>query len=382
MKFAIVDIAGTVDEYSLYLSHSLTKMKGEEDDVMLICQTSRKGNDVSLVKLFSLVPARYKRSLSIWKRATKAFETIINYIRVVFYIKLHNVDVVHFQWFPFMELCTVEKYVLIAIKYLSPKTKIVYTHHNLYPHDSSEPKRRAYKKRLIDVIPLIDKFVVHTKTTQNDICEEFGIDYNRVSVQYHGLFYPRESYDLVKKQSDKKRILMYGMQTPYKGTDILVDAIDLLPVELKQNLEVEIVGRLNKDYWDTFREKAERNHIVINPERISNKELYEKISSADYLVYPYRQISQSGALLLGVYFNKQIIPSNLPQFIETLDDFQSDWFFKSESPESLSNLIQRHLNNTINHIEQTRCINKLQVKYSWDTVALKTLEMYHQITKE
>lgn len=379
MKIAIVDIAGTVDEYSLYLSHSLTKLKDDGDEVTLLCQTSQRDDGVKLIRLFSLIPARFKRSLSIWKRATKAFETILNYIRVVLYVCIKRVDVVHFQWFPFLELGNVEIYVLMAIRRLSPKTKIVYTCHNIYPHNSSETKKKEYKKRFLKIIPYIDKFVVHTFTTKEDIHKEYYIDTERISVQYHGIFYPREKYDEERPQPDKTKILMFGMQTPYKGTDILVHAIDHLPEVIKQRIDVEIVGRLGKEYLDTFEDVAVKNHINIHPERISNKELYEKISAADYLIYPYRQISQSGALLLGLYFKKIIVASDLPQFIETLCGFKQEWFFKSESPESLATLLIDLLTGKIASSEELEITEKLKEKYSWDTVAKSTLSMYRNL---
>ena len=376
MKIAIVDIAGTVDEYSIYLSHSLTKVKDAEDEITLLCQTSQQDDEINLIRLFSLIPAQFKRSLSAWKRIVKALETIVNYVRLIIFVKSNHIDIVHFQWFPFLELGNVEIYVLKTIRWISPNTKIVYTHHNIYPHNSSETKKKAYKKRLLNILPFIDKFVVHNSTTKENVHTEFGIDNNIIYVQHHGIFYPREDFDNIKKTTNKKKILMYGMQSPYKGTDILVNAINLLPKEIKLQIEVEIVGRLGDEYLSTFREVAILNQIVINPKRISNKELYEKISSSDYLIYPYRKISQSGALLLGLYFNKIIVASDLPQFVETLKGFKHEWFFRSDSPDSLASLLQRLITEENSVEGELKIIEDLKKEYSWDNVAKSTLLMY------
>jgi len=37
---------------------------------------------------------------------------------------------------------------------------------------------------------------------------------------------------------------MYGIQTPYKGADILVDAVGLLSHEYQDHLEVRIMGKM------------------------------------------------------------------------------------------------------------------------------------------
>ena len=141
------------------------------------------------------------------------------------------------------------------------------------------------------------------------------------------------------------------------------------------------MGRFEKKYLNTFNEVAKQNRIIINPKRISNKELYEKISEADYLIYPYRHISQSGALLLGLYFNKIIVASNLPQFIETLNEFKQEWFFESDSPDSLATLLQKLLTGKIAVSDELEIIANLKEKYSWDNVAKSTLSMYKSLWK-
>ncbi|MFK2235280.1 hypothetical protein ACIXMR_13945 [Bacteroides fragilis] len=62
--------------------------------------------------------------------------------------------------------------------------------------------------------------------------------------------------------------------------------------------------------------------------------LHTRIQQADIIVLPYRAISQSGVLLLSIYFEKLVICADLPSFVETLsvdiDDAIAKSFFSRQ----------------------------------------------------
>lgn len=378
MKIFLVDIAGTVDEYTSYLINSLVKAKSDNDRITMFCPRATNVDRKNWVKLPSLIPEKHKRSLASWKRNMKALETFMNYVYLSIVIMIKRPDVIHLQWFPFLQRIAIEKCFLKIVKRLSSHTTIAYTHHNVYPHSIKPELKATYNRRFREIAKYIDLIVVHTNTTKTEVNKEFDIPLSKIEVCYHGIFYPTEQFNETYDNDGKCKILMYGMQEPYKGTDVLVKAVDLLPDEVKQSIKVEIVGRLQDAYLQSFEEVAKRNNILINPNRISNEELYEQINSADFLVYPYRRISQSGALLLGLYFNKPIIASDLPPFVETLDGFKKEWFFMNDSPEELANLITKYVRHEIDVNAQMSVIAKLKDLYSWDSIAKNTLSVYRR----
>ena len=90
------------------------------------------------------------------------------------------------------------------------------------------------------------------------------------------------------------------MQTYYKGTDILVDAVNLLPAEYSEKIETRIVGGVGESYLQELKGKDSNSLIHWKSYFLSNDELYEEINNSDVLVLPYREISQSGVLLLSI----------------------------------------------------------------------------------
>ena len=102
------------------------------------------------------------------------------------------------------------------------------------------------------------------------------------------------------------------------------------------------------------------------------------IESSDFIALPYREISQSGVLLLALYFRKPLLISNLPSFSETLKGFTSDMFFETGDSKSMSELIIRMLSGEVDTQKELKVIESLNEEYSWENSARKTLDVYRK----
>ena len=324
--------------------------------------------------MLRLVPHRLKNSEGRIKRLAKAAEGLLNYIKLMILILAKRPDTIHFQWFPFMEFCSVDNFYVSLVKLLRPSQKIVLTVHNVYPHNMEGKEMIVYRKRFMEMKHHIDYFIVHTEASKREIEKEFGVSDSSVNVVPHGIFIP----DYTPKHTFENgcHIIMYGNNSPYKGTDILLDAAQLLPQSIKEDLKISIVGQTSADYLATLKAKALGMNVNFNPAFIPDGKLYEMIDQADYIALPYRRISQSGVLLLALYFRKPLLLSDLPSFKETMKGFTDDMFFEAGNAQALCELIMRHLDGTIDHSDQISIINELNNAYSWTKSAQKTLEIY------
>ena len=123
---------------------------------------------------------------------------------------------------------------------------VILTIHNIYPHgvkSMSDSGKQKYKKRFRDTCRNIDNIIVHTESSKMEVIKEFDFVPDIISIVQHGVFIPKIM--ISKKeflQKNKYVILQFGLQTYYKGTDILVDAVNLLPAEYSEKIETRIVG--------------------------------------------------------------------------------------------------------------------------------------------
>lgn len=370
MNYLMVDISGKVPNYDIALCEAMHDVFAKDDHITLLAANINPSKiKCPSKKLFSIIPKPLQNSENKIKRAFKALEGMINYLYLILYILLKKTKVIHFQWLPFLEISSIEKIFLKCIKVVSPKSKIILTVHNLYPHNCSSAGKKSYKKRFASVEKFFDSFVLHLQTSKEEFCKEFGIESDRCCVIHHGVFEPKGLTLKHNSRGDKLNLIMYGSQSYYKGTDILVDALALLPNECKAKVHTEIVGKIAPDYLRELQSKSAGLDIAWTPEFVSDEILNEKIMESDVIVLPYREISQSGVLLLALYFEKIIIASDLPSFKETLDGYDEDMFFESENACKLKDVICKITDDKLGEKSLIGVLVEIRKMFDWHNVA-------------
>lgn len=309
----------------------------------------------------------------------KAMEGVCNYSRLYRHIKRTSPDVLHLQWLPFLEVCNWEKHWLRKVHAHFPNIKIVLTLHNIYPHNSKAEQQKFYRKRMAEVMPFISQFIVHTQSSKQKAHDEFGIALDKIAVIPHGIFMP-EQFPKRERTDKPLRLLIFGQQSPYKGTDLFVEAIEQLPTSYRQNVDIHIIGSTDRHMTETYLERAQKIGITWQNTFIEEQQLFQEIQDSDILVYPYRAISQSGALLLGIAFQKPIILSDLPSFQETMGkEYPQELFCKKGDIQSLSQALTRCIDQYEEY--KKRVVPVLQTiieENSWKNAALKTIALYNE----
>ena len=383
MNILVADISGKVPLYNESLCLSLGEQT--EGKHRFFCATPSLQTNLETVrqiKLLNLLPEKYKKSKSRIKRIVKAIEGLLNYIYLLYIIKQNKIDILHLQWLPFLEFTGIELYILKLIRKIYPDVRIILTIHNVYPHNYPELKKNYYKERFIAISELIAFFIVHTKETASEVINEYCLDPNQIGVVHHGLFVPKGFISSKQMpQNTQIRFIMFGSQEPYKGTDLLVEAAVKLPKDSQERMFITIVGEIQKDYYLHLSKQTEGLNVKWIPRFVEEKELYSEIAHSDVIVLPYRTISQSGALMLALSFNKPIIASDLPSFKETLNGFSDDLFFETDNSDSLAALMKRYIDGTIDFNKTLSIIVDLRQQYSWHLAAQKTVLIYDSLIK-
>ena len=372
MKVILLDISGKVVNYDLALYDAIKK---EANDASVKFFAPGYG-------LLSLIPKRWQHSNDIIKRLVKVAEGLLNYAYTCIKVACDKPDVLHLQWLPFMEVVGWEIPIIKFIKRISPKTRLVLTIHNIYPHNMSSERKKAYNARFRKASSLFDDFIVHTKISKEDVFREFGLRAEKVHVCCHGVFDPKGvTISLEYRKDGKLHILQFGGQSFYKGTDLLVDAVCGLDDERKKRIETHIVGGISQSFLTELKAKDIDSIITWKAYFLTDEELYQEINAADLIVLPYRNISQSGVLLLSIFFGKLIICSDLPSFKETMQGGEGDGlddclFFKSEEANSLRELFKKYIDGSIDEEAVRKRIMHLKSQYSWQSAAKATMKVY------
>ena len=173
----------------------------------------------------------------------------------------------------------------------------------------------------------------------------------------------------VKPSSPSRQtFIFFGRCLPYKGLDILIEALMLIE---DRSLDFIIASNsIPKNYLDKLSQLKDKHNIDIFNEWLDDDRLDILFKKSSCAVLPYRAISQSGPILTSVGYNIPIIASNLSGIREYLTDSEDSLLFISEDSASLKEKIIL-FNDSANIQNKLRAgILSTAEKFSWKNVSI------------
>lgn len=237
-------------------------------------------------------------------------------------------------WMPFMA----PSLGYIAKK-LRKSAKVIAIIHNAIPHEQS-----VLDKRLNDYFfNRVDSFVALSQSVKNDILKNYNNA--KVEVLHHPVYNhfgdsidKSEARYKLNLKLDKKYLLFFGLIREYKGLDILLETLALLPNDYNLIIAGEVYGSFEKyqkiiDYHDL----SKRIHLFDN--YIPDKEVGLYFSAADCCVLPYKSATQSGIVAIAKHFKVPVVVSDVGGLGEFIENERSGLLIKTATPTKFSDAI-------------------------------------------
>ncbi|QGA81921.1 glycosyltransferase family 4 protein [Halomicrobium sp. LC1Hm] len=304
----------------------------------------------------------------------KGAEHVIGMLQLVNHLNRWDPDIIHFQWLP---LPVVDVPLMHLIERIAPTILTV--------HDST-PFQGAATSRIQRLMArkgprVVDKVIVHTEETKDKLVDA-SVPQADISVIPHGVIrYPMTDH-LRTNTSDETTVLFFGNVKPYKGVDILIDAVARLPPEVRQKLRVVIAGRPHGSA-DELKQKS--HSLDINASitwelgYIEHEHVSMYFQRSDIVVFPYRHIDQSGALMTALPFGKPIIATEVGGFEDVLTDGVHGRLVPPDNADALSSALADVLTDNHRRAEMGDAVVELADNtYSWGRIAEMTTEMYRE----
>lgn len=257
------------------------------------------------------------------RRLMKGIELCVNLIALAMRFALRPPDLLHVQWVAFDDLrLPVEIWFMRFMKRMG--MRLVYTVHNILPHEQGGRLRESYRL----LYQMVDAIICHTNEAKSRLVAEFGLRSERIFVIPHGPLFA--DYERPTVLEARRRLgispgqfiaLWQGLVRPYKGLDSLLCAWHKVH-NYDPNARLVIAGSGEQRRLEDLERKVAAldlgGSVDLHLRYLAIEELIVFYQAADVLVYPYTEITQSGALLCGVGFGKPIVASALPGFQEIL----------------------------------------------------------------
>jgi len=292
------------------------------------------------------------------------FKSILLFFILLIELNKRKYDIVHLQGYLPM--------FFLLIPMLKLKRKLILlTIHDVDLMPSSEGirgKLDGLYTRLIIQPALLNKYsnavIIHAqslklklvtkKVDQNKIHVIPHFDYNYLlkmdSINGQSSLNPHYDYP-ISNDLPQDYALFFGHVLPWKGIDVLMEAVKLVSNQMGEKFNLVIAGTHYygyKSYFNSLFKESKNDHVFIINKYIHGFEIPQIVKNSSFLVLPYSkdfQHSVSGVIPLAYTFSKPVIVSNLDALAEYVENGRTGLIIEPGNSVQLANCIMELTKN-------------------------------------
>ncbi|MEB8057674.1 glycosyltransferase [Pseudomonas fulva] len=254
--------------------------------------------------------------------------------------KLKTNGILHLHWLhPFYEPQTpgsTENFIATLKHAKRIGFKLIWTAHNLMPHEMTEQTEAQHLIIRQTVLDLADVVIAHDGRTKAALISKFCFDESKCKIAPHGLYERTLPHTPAVRNAvrahlglptDKFTLLLAGRIRAYKGIERALSLFIDGKKSLLNNCCLVIAGHPdNPDIDERIKTAAEQYPSVLYLRGdISDEDLEALFIASDICLLPYEKSATSGLAFLSISYNKPIIASKLPAFKTFVDDGMAIW---------------------------------------------------------
>ncbi|MGL5893851.1 MAG: glycosyltransferase [Bacteroidales bacterium] len=286
--------------------------------------------------------------------------------------------------FDIIHLLTLDFTLWGIIDYLMTKSRVIYSVHDLKPHETSSV---SVRDSLMNIY--IGRSSSHLIKSSHYLVTSSQSQYRELKSLYPSksvFFHPFPS--LIGSAIDNGKmkcpelygvgnyILFFGSVDVYKGIDNLYSAY-ISSDEINSNFKLVIAGL---GATNTINNDSKLHHNVIRINRfIVDEEIRDLFINASCVVYPYISATQSGVMAFPLKFGVRMLLSDVQFFKDSLDASELVRFFKRDDINSLASELKNLLLKIEADYDQQPLFLDYERIYSLNSLRRSLSEIYDSI---
>lgn len=300
-------------------------------------------------------------------------------------LRIHHPSVIHLHWLTayfavdlYWSPSFIVRYVISFLDLLFVRiftnTKLVWTVHNLYEHETKHHKLERMAKWW--TAKLVHKIIVLGPSAVPLVVNHYKADSSKIEISLHGHFNHLFPENIVSKSACRKALhlpedkLIYlfpGAAKEYKG---IVELVRSFKDWENQNAVLVIAGKVSESILERMGNLPA--NVIVHNEYISDENLPKYYTATDWTVVPYQRILTAATLLTAMGLGSAVIVPKMGTLGDYLDEQGGILYLKNEKDCLLSALKK---STTLNH-EQLGAHNKIKaLKFDWTDITKQTLEI-------
>jgi len=202
-------------------------------------------------------------------------------------------------------------FYLIILKVL--RKKIIWTVHNLKPHENRSPKL-AYISYLLFYF-FSNRLIFLSNISKNSFYEKYRI--KNINAKISIINHPLYSIPQVKQDPKlRKSCLFFGLMRSYKNIDNLIGKYSLI----SSHYPLYLLGRCEKSYQKKLIKQAGSN-VIFEFGPYEETRLQQYLNETIGVIIPYSDVTNSGVVFRAISSNVNLLLPDLPYMRELSKTF-------------------------------------------------------------
>jgi len=304
------------------------------------------------------------------------------------YLLKNRTDIFHIQ-----TLITARKDFAIFFLMKFFRFKIIYTAHNVLPHDENEKNATGMNFSFRCIYHLANFIITHSEKDKEEIITTFNVSPNKMKAIPHGDYdflrttgtgnkgCIREKYHIGKEE---KVILFFGALRRYKGVYNLISAFASVKGN-KKSMKLLIVGhKMGDNYFNELQDIISKHNlhdsVILDEIYVPFEEIGYYFEAADVVALPYEHIYDSGVLRLAFSFEKPVIATRVGIFNELVIDGKNG-FLVNNDLDGLMKALKRFQSTKVEDLKAMGEYSKKSFGkgLKWENIAAETLKIYKSL---
>ncbi len=255
-------------------------------------------------------------------------------------------------------------YWVICFWYLARRFRqagltVVFLCHNVVDHESARWKIALTKQVLKQANILL------VQSREGELTLQRLLPQAKVSFHPHPLYDQFPQPVTAPRRRARLELLFFGLVRPYKGLDVLLDALSL--VHTPEDFFLTVAG----EFWqgkgevlEKIAAKSLQNTVEIIDKYLPEQEVAELFQRADLVVLPYRSATSSGVIPLAYHYNKPVLVTRVGGLPEVVVDGKTGLIVSPEHPEELAAALDGISRQQL--AEMATYIGEYKNRFSWE----------------
>jgi len=218
----------------------------------------------------------------------------------------------------------------LPIMLFAGKATVFHEIHDVIPHEGDK------QARLVDwmnraICKLTDYIVLKNKTYIDQMSRTYHFPRDRI--RYCALW---RRYPAYTKPQHTKDVLFFGRMNPYKGVENLLQIAKACP-----EIHFSVVGKVDPQVEETVCELSALPNVTVQTGYVSDEEMKDAFTRADWIIAPYRSATQSGVVTDAYKYARPVVAFDVGAIPEQVVDGISGYLVPAGDNDAFSACLRK-----------------------------------------